>query len=82
MEPDLHVLSGPSQRVQRTDTGADSLGSGPGPRGREPVPRRGQNTQKHVDRTIVTMVTFLTFVNVNKMQEPSDDWLLKKVLVQ
>lgn len=45
MEPDLHVLPGPSARVQRTLVGTDSVGPGPGPRGREPVPRRGQNTE-------------------------------------
>lgn len=43
MEPDLHVLSGPSAGIQRAVVGADGVGPGPGPRGREPVPRRGQN---------------------------------------
>lgn len=46
MEPDLHVLSGPSAGVQRTNVGADSLGSGPSPRGGESVPRRGQNRRR------------------------------------
>lgn len=46
MEPDLHVLSGPSAGVQGTDVGADGVGSGQSPRGGEPVPRRGQNTRR------------------------------------